>query len=269
MINTISDLTTNGTWSASGTASNLQVNTSTSINNAPALQFDLATGAGYITNSTMNSIDLSNQANLSTVFFMVFINPASSISSVDIRFGSDSSNYWEKTGITTNYQGESFVNGWNTIGVDWTDLTAVGSPSSSTVDYTRLGVTSTVDVAGVQMAQLWSKMGVLMNISYYSKYLFSSNVGTWKETTTDDSDIINLDTESYNLYLYQVALCAVQQSLGADAGYDTNLFMQQYQDALTRYKKMYKSEVSKPQQAYYSKTFAPYSNYFGRQIGQY
>lgn len=264
LLDSIGSITGNGTWAVSGTASNLLVNTSTVINGSNSLQFDVATGTGLLTNSTMTSVDLTNHQNLSTIFFDIYIYPASQITSLSLRFGSSSSDYWEKTGITTNYQGNSLVDGWNTIGIDWTDFTQVGSPSVSAIDYARIGVVASSTTYGVQVAQLWSKLGLLMNVEYYSKYLFSTSLGVWQETVTDDSNLINLDTESYNIFFYLLQLFCTQQVLGQVAPFDITLADAWYKNAVARYKRMYKSEVTHPQLPYYTVNKRHYNNFFGR-----
>jgi hypothetical protein len=263
LINSASDKTSNGTWATSGTATNLLVNTSTVINGAPALQFDVTAGTGYLTNSTMTAVDLTAHAGLATGFFEVYLYPASSVTSINIRIGSDSSNYYEETGITTNYQGNAFVDGWNTIGITGYGGTTHGTPVISAIKYLRLGVVASSTIYGAQLAQIWSKIGQIMNCEYYSKYLFSTVGGVWQETTTDDSDLINLDTESYNIYFYLLQLFATQQALGQDASYDTSMSSNWYQQAVARYKRMYKSEISKPQQMYYRRTNRRHNDYFG------
>jgi hypothetical protein len=137
-------------------------------------------------------------------------------------------------------------------------MTKVGSPVVSNITYVQLGFTATNDIYGSNFAQVWSKLGFVFNIEYYSKYLFSTSLGVWQETTTDDSDIINLDTDSYNLLLNLTGLYATQQALGQDAGYDTNFFSDAYKLGLMRYKSMYKSEISKPQMSYYKRTYNGY-----------
>jgi len=257
-INPASSVNGNGTWTASGTASNLNENDIINDNGGSVLSFDITTGTGYVENSTMSAVDLTAHLNQSGIFWDIFCPIASNLTSISVRFGSDSSNYWEKTGITTQFSGNSFVNNMNTPYALWSGMTKVGSPVVSNITYIRLGFVASADIAGMSFAQIWSKLGFVFNIEYYSKYLFSSVAGTWQETTTNDSDIINLDTDSYNLFIYQCALNAVQQALGQDAGYDTNLFRDAYAMALMRYKSMYKSEISKPQIPYYKKTYGGY-----------
>jgi hypothetical protein len=263
-INPINSITGNGTWSASGTASNVVQNNLITDNGNAVLSFDVATGTGYLENSTMSAVDLSNHLNQSGIFWDFFVPLASSLTSCSIRFGSDSSNYWEKTGITTHFDGSSFVNNQNNVYSAWSGMTKVGSPDESSITYVRLGFVASADITGLSVAQLWSKLGFVFNIEYYSKYLFSSLAGVWQETVLDDSDLINLDTDSYNLFLYLCVLGATQQALGQDSGFDTNEFLMLYQKGLARYKSMYKSEISKPQLPYYKRTFNGYWPNAGR-----
>jgi hypothetical protein len=265
LINNCNSILGNGTWATSGTASNLSEDSQSVDNNNSVLKFDITTGTGYVSNSTIAPIDMTNHLNQSRIFFDVYLPKATDFTSLEIRFGSDSSNYYEATGVVTNFQGNSFNSGWNTIGILWSAMTKVGNPVVSTISYVRLGFITTADNAGVEFAQIWSRLGFIMNIEYYSKFLFQDEItGAWLENLTDDSNLINLDTDSYNLFIYQAAFLCVQQALGQDAGYDTNIFMDKYNNALIRYKRCYKSEISKVQEPYYRRTFSGYSNYLGR-----
>jgi hypothetical protein len=103
-------------------------------------------------------------------------------------------------------------------------------------------------------------------LEYYSKFLFRDAItGAWQETVTDSSNLVNLDTESYNLFLYQSTYLAAQQQQGLGAlFFDANYFLQLYQQDLKRYKSIYKSEVQIPQSTYYTPTNPRYTQYIGR-----
>jgi len=105
-----------------------------------------------------------------------------------------------------------------------------------------------------------------LSYEYYSKYLFrNASTGTFQETVLDDSDLINLDTDSYNLLTYQVLYQATQQQQGLDAVfYDGTFAKQQYDMGVLRYKAMYKSEVQKPQSVYYQMPRKGYGRYISR-----
>lgn len=262
-INTAAAISGNGTWAATGTASNLEINDQFNVNGLPLMQFDLATGTGLLTNSTMAAVDLSAHEDQSGIFFTINVPTASNLTSVGVRWGSSASDYWEVTGITTNFQGNSFANGLNLIRALWSSATTTGSPDASAVDYVRVAYVASGSIPATGFSDISSKLGYITNISYYSRYLFANSGGTWQETCTAVTDTINLNTDSYNIFLYQAAFLAVQQALGQDAGYDTNVFLKKYDDAVLRYKRMYKSQITQAQTPYYQSTFNGYSQWLG------
>ncbi len=110
-----------------------------------------------------------------------------------------------------------------------------------------------------------STLGTVLEYEYYSKYMFRDAItGAFQERVTDDSNLINLDTETYNVLFNKVAELAVQQQQGNSAlQYDGSFFAKAYADGVAKYKLMYKSEVQKPQTTYYAKPDKGYSNYLG------
>lgn len=262
-VNQMNAIQGNGTWSATGTASNLTANSQVVDNYQGVLSFDITTGSGYLLNSTITATNIAVNYNNSAFFWDFYVPDATKLTSINVRIGSDSSNYWEMTGITTGATDNPFVNGYNQGTAYWANMTTVGTPDNTSITYARIGFVVTGAMSGCWCANLNSNMGWLANFEYYSKYMFSTAAGVWQETVTDESNLINLDTESYNIFLYQAAFLCVQQALGQDAGYDTNIFLNKYDQAVARYKKMYKSEITKPQQQYYNMTNKRYQNYIG------
>ncbi len=264
-INTIEGISINGTWATGGTASDLQVNNTNYVYAAGSLQFNTTAGAGYLENSTMTAVDLSQFENQSYLFVWVYIPTGSSLTSVNLRFGSSPSDYWTQT-ITQNQQGTSFVNGWNLCQFVWSTSSVVGSPNAAAIDYARVTLNTSADLTGCLLNSLSSILGTVLSYEYYSKYMFRDSItGAFQETTTDPSNLINLDTESFNMLFNLVAYYAIQQQQGLDAQfYDGNFFLGEYQKCLTRYKMMYKSEIQKPQSSYYTPSRPGYGRYLGR-----
>lgn len=265
IVNQIEGISLNGTWATGGTASSLSVNNTNFAQGAGSLQFNVTNGSAYIENSTMTAVDLSAVENQSSFFTWVYIPTGSTLTSVELRIGSSSTDYWSGT-VTTNQQGNAFVNGWNLCQFVWSSLSTTGSPSSSSIDYARITLNVTGSMTGCLVNGLDSILGTILNYSYYSKYLFrDATTGAFQEKVTDTSNLINLDTESYNLYLYLGAYYAVQQQQGLDATfYDANFFKTQYDEGVARYKSMYKSELQKPQSTYYQKPDTTYNKFLGR-----
>jgi hypothetical protein len=268
LLNPASMIAGNGSWYVSGTASNLSVDNQFMDNGQPVLKFDITTGAGYLNNTTIPALDLTNHLNQSGIFLDIIIpsGGASKLTSVDIRIGSDPANYWEVTGLNTTFQGKAFIDGLNNLYTLFSSMTKVGNPDITKITCLRMTFTASAAITGLEFAQIWSKLGFISSVEYYSKYLFSDIAGIWKETTTDDSDLINLDTESYNIFMYLLQIFANQQALGQNASFDAIFSDTGYQKAVIRYKSLYKSEVSNTHGTYYRKTFNGYRDLVGRNV---
>ena len=63
IINQIESITNNGTWSVTGTGSDLSVNNTNFVQGAASLQFDTTGGTASLTNSNMTAVDLSAYEN--------------------------------------------------------------------------------------------------------------------------------------------------------------------------------------------------------------
>ena len=251
IINYANSTTTNGTWTVGGGASNLTVNSQNFVVVGGALNFNLPSGAGYVENSTMSALDLTDYLNQSSLFAYVYMPTASEFTSVELRWGSSSSDYYSVTKTVTQ-QNTVFQNGWNLIQFPWLGATVTGSPDVTAINYLRVTYNTTAVQTAAGLNDVNVIIGNVLEYEYYSKYLFRDSItGAFQERVTDVSNLINLDTESYNLFFNLAASLAVQQMQGNDAPYDENFFAQKYQEGLMRYKAAYKSEVQKPQSVYY------------------
>ncbi len=268
VINQAESITANGTWSLGGNATSLSVNNTNFVSSAGSLQFNLTTSGttGTITNSTSSSVDLSNYTNQGTFFFYTYLPSGTAITSMQLKIGSSSSNYYTAT-ATVNQQGNAFVRGWNLIAYNWATMTTVGSPNSSALTYIQITYTTdgTLQTA-VLLDNVTFNLGQVLEIEYYSKYVFRDAItGAFQEKVTDNSNQINLDVESYNLLFSQVAYLSAQQLQGLDAQFfDANYWLQQYQIGKDRYMSLYKSQLQKPQSIYYGVPNTKYSRYLGR-----
>ncbi len=266
IISQIDNIDNNGTWTTGGVATNLTVNNTNFAQGAGSLQFDV-TGAGdaYIENTTLGMTNLSEVVNQSSIFTWVYVPDASLLTSVTVRWGSSNTDYYQET-TTQTQQGTVFVNGWNLCEFVWATASSVGSPDASNITYGRVSLAMTGASAGVKVNGLDSILGTVLNYEYYSKYMFRDAItGAYQETVTDDSNLVNLDTESFNLLLNQVVYLATQQQQGLDATfYDGGFFKNAYDTGIIRYKSMYKSELQKPQSVYYQQPDTSYNRIIGR-----
>lgn len=255
LLNDASVIVGEGTWSAGGDASNLQQDYVNFVSGGSSLSFDLAASgsSGYLVNSTSPAVNLTAHLNQSNLFTFVYLPAATNFTNVKLRWGSSATAYWESTATVTQ-QNTVFQNGWNLLSFPWASATQVGSPDVSNITYLRVTYTyNGTQQTSVRLNQIVSRLGSILELEYYSKYMFrDATTGAFQETVTDDSNLINLDTDSYNLLFYLCASLAVQQQQGLDAAFfDNSFFNQKYQEALQLYKGKYKSEKQKTQTQYY------------------
>lgn len=243
-------------WVIGGTGSNLVLDSVNYITGGGSLSFT-ATGAGIATlvKASITPVDLTTQLNQGSQFLWHFIPDATLVTSVTLRYGSSPLNYYQS--IVTQGQIGAFVTGWNLLRFDWATATVVGAPVVSAISYVYLGMAHTATLNNVRYDSLMSNLPTLFSLIYYSKYLFATNAGVWKETATADDDTVNLNTASYNLLLYKTAELAalnIQQAIplrGKLINFDQSIFGSEYDKALLQYKADNKSEALPLQSVYY------------------
>ena len=259
ILNQADTVSGNGTWVTDNTnAVNPTQNNINFMTDSSSVSVNLNAAAnpstGYIQNSTMTAQDMTNLYLQGWMFYYVYLPTAANFTSVNLQWGSSTGNYWTATS-TTNQDGTAFVNGWNLIAVQWTGSTAsVGSPVYTAVNFLKVSfVYNGTAMNGLCINSFNCQLGALSEIVYYSKDLYTNaQTGAFQETITDDSNIINLDTEARNLLYLLAGTYMVQQVQGLDAMFfDSNFFQQKYQTALASYKSQYKSEWQKPRTTYY------------------
>ena len=271
-INDANEIIDSGTWSANGNASNLAEDNINYATGGGALRFDLsaAAGTGGIVNSTFTAVDLTDHLNQSTIFVYVYLPTGADFTSVALRWGSDATNYYTKT-VTTNYQGNAFITGWNLLGFDWATATTTGTPVVTAIDYLDFIFTydGTLQTA-VRVNSVVSRLGRIWEIEYYSKYLFrDATTNAFSDQIAGDSDLINLDTESYHLLEHLTMYHLCQQVAGySSTQFDAQFFKTHYDEGIKRYKSIYKSEVSLPQSTYYRPNKSNYSKWAGYRMNR-
>jgi len=256
-----------GNWSTGGTGSNLAIDNVNYANGSGSLSFTANTGTASISETLSASIDMSAQLNQASWFYYLYLPLGSALTSTEIRIGSSSGAYYSRTLTATN-EGNAFATGWNLIRGDWNGCTVVGSPDVTKINYVYIGVTVTSTQTAIRVDNIVSNMGLYRTVEYYSKYLFrDSTTGIFQETVTDNNNLINLDTDSYNLYFNLLAYYAAQQLQGLDAlFYDANFFMGEYEKDKAKYTAKQPSQVQKSRQDYYKPTQGGYDKFLGRRF---
>ncbi len=272
LVNGISSVNGNGVWTGSSQVSGIATDNVNYADQSAAgsLVFNLASGSNpqtaYLVNSTQSAVDLTSYQNQGAFFLYVYFPTGADFSQVQVQIGSDSANYWTFT-ATQNQEGNAFENGWNMVQFNWLATTPqTGTPAVNALNYVKVLLTYNGNSeTAVRLNGLWCRIGLQYDIIYYSKYMFSDgSTNVFKETVSQTSDYINLDTDSYNLYLYQLAYQAALQVANQNSEIDVATYKQNYLDALLTYKTKYASQAQKNQDTYYQLPNRRWTNYLGK-----
>lgn len=256
----MNSITENGTWAVGDNATNLTVDTVDYISGSGSLNFDLTAGGatGYIENSAMTAVDLTDHDEKSSLFLWVYIPDTSIITNFILRWGSSSANYWLRT-VTQAHDATAFRTGWNLLRFDWNGATETGTVNPASIGYLRLTTTyNGTAETDLRVDNIVSSLGKIYEIEYYSKYIFRNSSGTWLETPTADSDTINLDVEGYNCLLYECVRLLAPEIMEEDAGFDSNFYERELHGSGTKkglyqkYREHYPSQRMRPQDTYYT-----------------
>lgn len=253
-LHNMDSLTSNGTWAATGDGTNATQDTVNYIQGGASINFDVnASGsAGAISNTTMNSIDLSAHDEKSSIFVRVYIPDTSIVTNFILRWGNDlTTNYWTRT-VTTNHEGGSFETGWNILRFDWNGATEQGTVAPATIDSIRFTVTydGTADT-DFRVDAIVSALEEIFYVDYYSKFLFKSSAGTYLEIPTDTTDTINLDTDSYQILLYECCYLISQEIQDENTGVDLTFFEKEKEKYRKIYQRNNPSQSIRPQDFWY------------------
>lgn len=269
LVNGAISLSDNGTWSGTNISS-LENDSVNYVYGNGSIKFSID-AAGNPTTATlectgMSAVDLTRDYNQGAEFVYVYLSDPTSVTSITYRWGSSNANYYSRA-VTAQFDGTSFQTGWNLLKYEWDGATVTGAPVYTAIDYIALVFLTDGTVQNnVRVNNFTSKLGSIYDLVYYSKFLFRDSItGAYKEEISSDEDLVNLDTETYNLLTNKCAVLMAQQMQGEDSSFDYTFFEKRYQEALDKYKLRYKSQIIKPKQPYYGDLKRNnYQRYFGR-----
>lgn len=217
-------------WAVVGDATNLTADSLDYVSGGASLNFDLnASGsAGGIEKSTISpAVDLTDHDEKSSLFAWVYLPDISIITNVILRWGNDTSNYWSRT-VTAAHNESAFHNGWNLLRFDWNGATETGTVAPASIDYLRITVTyNGTAETDIRVDHIFSSLGKIWEIEYYSNAIFRATGGTFKSQPTLDTDILNLAEDSYNIFLFELAFFLAQQLQGEDSSFDAKFFKEE------------------------------------------
>lgn len=217
-IHTMNSLTSNGTWSAVGTATGLRANDIFKVSGSSSIEFDLVTTGDGIQNTTMTAVDLTDQDETGSFFVWVYF--PSAPTSVSLKWGNDlTTAYWTSTAQTTQADGTAFKVGWNLLKFAWGSATETGTVAPATIDSVSITIVGTA-MNNVRIDNITCSNGRNFDMKYYSKYFFKSSAGVYLSRPASDDDYVLVDNDSLPLYLYECLIEMAQQMEGTDSEFD-------------------------------------------------
>ena len=251
LLDNCDSITANGTWAAGSDGASLRLDTQRYKKEAGALAFDSGGALTTITltNSTLTAVDLTDYENMSKVLVWVHF-PSTVPSSVALKWGSDSSNYWSKS-VTTQQNGLTFIPGWTLIGFDWETATKTLTPAVSAIDYLQLTITNSSAVAqtGYRVNEIICRLGKEVAMEYYSKYLLTTTAGVAQEEFSATSDITLLKEKEVDLLITKAAQIAMEELRESR---DAQVKEVQSKEQIAKIKQSYPSEAQKKTFTYYN-----------------
>ena len=224
------------TWEGIGNTRDTDVDTEGDdfIQGNGAVRFaDTIVGAGDsvigLENRRISAFDVSGYLARGSFFVYGKLDTGdSSINSINIRVGSDSSNYYTFSDSTQN-DCSAFQTGWNLLRTDASSRVTTGTPVDTAIDYAAVfwgrdsGTHLDTDFA---FDYLIAKRGKYYNLSYYSRYVWQDTAFVLVENSVNDAHALLVQNDELEVIMAKAAeLASVYLRDREDQGY----FRQEYE----------------------------------------
>lgn len=219
----LDSLTEDGTWASDTTdsdATTLAADTNRKWQGSGSLKFNItvsqsANNKAAIRNTTLTALDLTDYQNIGTWRARLDLQQLTAaqlalITSVEIRFGDDVSNYYAIT-ATTPADGGSFQAGFNLCSWNWKDATTTGSPTITSVNYCELIINYSASMTDANNLR-WDDLVLILprelDLVYFSENLVlngSTYQAEFTTSTVNTSEVLMFPTAHRDDFLH---LCA-------------------------------------------------------------
>lgn len=207
-----------GQWLAVGGATNIRADSDNFVRQNGSLEFDINgnmnTTAG-IQNTALNQFDASAFfGGNGALFVWAWITSLDNLTNYVMNIGSDNGNYYQKI-VTSQNDGSAFAVGWNLLRFDLNNFNAtIGTPVLTSFKYIALYMTkglTKINQTNYRFDSIMLKKGEPNNVEYYSKYPWQTSGGVWIENSLNDSDLLNVTMDEYNLVLLKATEFAAEE----------------------------------------------------------
>jgi hypothetical protein len=211
---TIDDCNSISNITASGDASDLSLDTNNYVEGTGSAKATITYSTGKATfEFDFTSQDLSDYQDVSGIYFNLYLSGITGFTSIDIKIGNDSSNYFTQN-VTENADGTAFHTGWNLVKCNWAGATEVGTVDVENIVYAcldfNIGATF-VTTTAFNIDNFKIITGEMFNTFYYSQDLWKNSSGSAIEKSTADSDYLELENDEVDLIKKQIEIDGKKQ----------------------------------------------------------
>lgn len=178
-LNTATSYNQNGLWVGDGaTITNVATDNYEGFDWPSSVSFNFNGTSGTLTNSTSTAVDFSMFQNRSNIYFDIFPGSVTNMTSMTLKWGTDSSNYYTAT-VTTDYIGAAFSAQWMRIKIPWSSPTTVGTPTITNIKYVQLTVTcsGSTNLGLFRVQNFFVSENVPLTLTYYSTNMVTTTAG--------------------------------------------------------------------------------------------
>lgn len=208
-------------FTAAGSASGLAVDSTVYWQQPGSLVFNLAAAGSegtltYVPPANQPNISLSSYLATGVAFVPIMLPATGAVTSVKLRIGTNSSNYYEMT-ATAPFNGPFIANYFQQVAFYLNKATKVGNPVAATSgNYIELLFEyNGTALNGVRVGGLTVSLPSAQEMLFYSGAIFQNGTNAPSTSITAATDTIILGDPAYNLYVRECARGVALQQGGA------------------------------------------------------
>lgn len=213
IINRCESLTENGTWNVGGNLIDLTADHLNRISGKGSLKFSINTSgtSGQLQNFTLTPFSLFDFLEKGAVFLWLSLSIPKEMVAVKLIMGSDNSNLNNDIytlAVNRAHDDVAFIDGWNLLKYPISDMQTVGTPNPHNLTHIRVEFETTGQaIPDCRLDLIVARKGEVYEVAYNGTYIFrDANTNAWKKYTTDNSDIIVAEEDTYQLLMLEASV---------------------------------------------------------------